>query len=429
MITISYPQKELCGDKVCLKAFVSDSVQGINDEVCFSTTIEYGDYLCDEVGDAFLVGMLLAAIITKQKIKINAPISERLYHNIEHSVSTILNHVYVEDKNHSKVTEWCNGIVEMGDGCPLVTKKYCGEGVATGCSLGVDSLSSYLTYTAYDCPNSYRLTHLTFFNAGAMGFHDEEKAKESYQKDLNMVRSFAKEVNLPLVCIESNITKWYNKLVNFGQCAVMINMSVVLSMQKLFSKYYFASSFPIWETRFDKGVMEYYESLLLPLLSTESTELIVANPEMTRVAKESFIFNNQLTQKYLYVCWKEIRANENPDSIYAKIKDDYLNCTRCDKCLRTLLAIDILGYIDQYRSLFDIDYYNKVKSSYIAKVIAGQNSNSFYKELYSLIQEHNYPLSVRIRFLAWLNRMTNPFRKLGNIKFLYSIYNRIMWKR
>ena len=212
---------------------------------------------------------------------------------------------------------------------------------------------------------------MTYFNAGAMGYNNEAQAAKSYSKDLQMVKQFSEEVGLPLVCIESNVTKWYNKIFpSFGQCAVMINMSVVLSMQKLFGKYFFASTFPIWEFRFDKSIMEYYETLLLPLLSTESTELIVANPEMTRVAKEKMIFSNPIVQKYLYVCWKEIIANANPDTEYAKNIDSFLNCTSCDKCLRTLLAIDVMGYLEQYRQIFNMDYYYKVKDSYIARVIA-----------------------------------------------------------
>lgn len=429
MITIEKPFKEIIGDMVSLKARIHDEAQNIEDWLCYTTPIEYGEYLCDEICDAFVVAMLLPAVKTGQKIKVNAPISERLYHNIEHSVSTILQHVYVCDKRMAKAAIIKDPVIEInGRGDQLVTINYKGKAVATGCSLGVDSLSSYITYTSKSCPLSYRLTHLTYFNAGAMGFHDAEKAKMAYDKDLKMVQDFSKEVGLPLVCVESNVSKWYNKLFSFGQCAVMINMSVVLSMQKLFGKYYFASTFPLWEFRYDSVVMEYYETLLLPLLSTESTELIVANPEMTRVAKEQNILEYPLTQKYLYVCWKEIRANENPDSIYAEIKDNYRNCTRCDKCLRTLLAIDVMGHLEEYKSIFDIEYYKKVKDTYIAKVIAGRDINPFYGELYSLLREHNYKISKKAKLLVLPIRLSSKLSRLGQIGILKRIYYRILWK-
>jgi len=422
MITIGRPVKEVNGDLVSLKAFVQDDVQNINDWLTYTTSKEYGDCFCDEVCDAFVVAMLLPAIITKQKIKIDTPMSERLYHNIEHSVSTILKHVYVEDKRKAKVTEIQDGIIEIGGDNQLVTYNYQGKGIATGCSLGVDSMASYLTYSTDNCPPKHKLTHLTYFNAGAMGFHNETLAAKAYNKDLIMVKQFSDEVGLPLVCIESNVAKWYNRMMGFGQCAVMINMSVVLSMQKLFGKYYFASSFPIWEFRYDKFIMEYYETLLLPLLSTESTDLMVANPEMTRVAKEKMIIDNSIVQKYLYVCWKEIIANANPETDYAKNKDSFLNCTSCDKCLRTLLAIDIMGYIEYYKELFNIGYYYKVKDSYIARVIAKKNDDSFYYELYCLIKEYNYPITKKTRALVFAHKMCQKFSFLGRMKLVKRIY-------
>lgn len=287
-------------------------------------------------------------------------------------------------------------------------------------------MASFLTYTAENCPQHHKLTHLTYFNAGAMGFSNEELAAESYKKDLQMVKKFADEVGLPVVTIESNVIKWYNGLMNFGQCAVMINMSVVLSMQKLFGKYYFASTFPIWEFRYDKYTMEYYESLLLPLLSTESTELMVANPEMTRVAKEKMIFGNPLVQKYLYVCWKEMIANAHPDTDFAKKRDEYLNCTVCDKCLRTLLAIDIMGYIEQYRGIFDINYYYKVKDSYITRVLAKRKENSFYWELYCLLKESNYKISTKMKIKANLLIIAHKLNVFTKIRFISKLYKRFI---
>ena len=35
------------------------------------------------------------------------------------------------------------------------------------------------------------------------------------------------------------------------------------------------------------------------------------------------------------------------------------NCGVCEKCLRTLLAIDAANKLDNFRAVFDIDAYNK----------------------------------------------------------------------
>src|SRR5690606_961729 len=52
------------------------------DILWFSTTKEFGSYLCHERGDAFLVAMLLYAMKRGEDIHILAPISERLYYTL-----------------------------------------------------------------------------------------------------------------------------------------------------------------------------------------------------------------------------------------------------------------------------------------------------------------------------------------------------------
>ena len=69
----------------------------------------------------------------------------------------------------------------------LIKRDFGGKGVGCGCSLGVDSLAAIKTHLEEDCPESFKLTHLTYFNAGAMGNKDLKKAKEAYEKDLLLV--------------------------------------------------------------------------------------------------------------------------------------------------------------------------------------------------------------------------------------------------
>ena len=120
------------------------------------------------------------------------------------------------------------------------------------------------------------------------------------------------------------------------------------------------------------------------------TEIVIANQDMTRVEKTRYIVNNTLAHRYLYVCWKEVIANKWPDSEIAKVKDLHLNCSRCDKCKRTLLAIDLLGMLDKYKEIFDIPYWNSVKDDYIVKVISNRENNTFYNELCDLMDEVGY---------------------------------------
>ncbi len=391
MITIEQPFIEIVNGKTFLKSRIIDEKQNINDYLWFSSDSEYGQYFCNEVADAFVICMLLPALRTEQDIEVKALISERLFYNIKHSLIYIFHLSY----GKRRININCKGIF---------TADYHSQAVGCGCSLGVDSFAAILSHTGEECFQGYRITHLTYFNVGAHGYVDLEKTKKSYLKDLQMVTSYAEKMNLPLVCIDSNIHIVFRGY-DFDQSGDTRNMATVLSMQKLFKRYLYASSYPIKDFRFTSIQSGYYESLLLPLMSTENTELVVANPDMSRTDKIIYIADNNMVQHNLYVCWKELIVNNNPESSIAKIKDNKLNCSRCGKCLRTLLALDILGKSLSFSDIFDLDYWNVAKSSYIAKVIYNKNNDAFYKDLYELMQKTDYKIPLKSKILVFLCRV------------------------
>lgn len=387
MITINQPYIEKKDGHSFLVSHIIDEGQRIEEDVFYSVPEQYGNCLIEEVADAFAVGCLLPAVLYNQDIMVRGAMSERLYYNISNSVLYILSLIYKH-----KVTLKAEKLVNLN----LEPKA-----VGCGCSLGVDSFAALLQHlkTPFgekSTPSSYRITHLTYFNVGAMGYVDLAKAKASYDKDIQKVLSFAKEVGLPVVGLESNFSILYKDF-DFDASGDLRNFSAALSLQKLFGKYLYGSSFPIADFKFDKGQTGYYESLLAPLLSTDNTEIIIANPNMSRIDKTRFIIDNPLTPKYLYVCWKELIANRWPNSEVARVKDEHLNCTRCDKCKRTLLAIDLMGKLPQFESIFDIPYWKKVKDAYVAKVIFFKDENAFYKDLYALMQEKRYRPNQNVR--------------------------------
>lgn len=402
MIKISQPFIERKGDEVFLVSFIEDENQKINEKVFYKTSAEYGQYLTDEVADAFVVGMLLPAARYNEDIYIDGAISEKLYYNINNSVLYIFSYVWGNKvKVHAK---------------QLISLEYKANAVGCGCSLGVDSFAAMLEHMDGNSSPAFEISHFTYFNVGAMGYVDLDKARESYAKDLQLVRQYAEKKNKPVVCLESNFSKFYNDF-DFDESGHMRNFSAVLSLQKLFGKYLYGSSFPLKNFKFSKSALGYYESLIAPLLSTEVSEIIIANPNKTRIDKTKYILSNSDVQQYLYVCWKEVIVNKHPNSVIAKIKDNFLNCTRCDKCLRTLLAIDILGEIDNYNKIFDIEYYYKVRDSYIAKVIFYRKKNAFYEDLYNLIIEYNFKLSKKTKLLLFMHKFKfiGIYRRLAKI--------------
>ena len=414
MIKISSPHIEEKNGWAYMISHVLDTVQNIDEDIYYSVKQEYGKYLAYEVSDAFVVGCLLPAALYGEDIVVEGVMSEKLHYNLSHTISYLLANIFKKEKIKIHVNN-------------LTCKSYGAAGVGCGCSLGVDSFSAMLQhienvssdkrYTNRLMNKSYAISHLTYFNVGAMGYMDLAKAKESYEKDLKMVQEFAKEVDLPVLCLESNFSILYKDF-DFDASGDIRNFSAVLALQKLFGKYLYGSGYPVTNFKFDKNQTGYYEFLLAPLISTESTEIVIADPDMTRIEKTKFIADNHLAQKYLYVCWKELIANRWPNGEIARIKDDHLNCSRCDKCKRTLLAIDLLGKLDKFEAIFDIPYWKKVKDSYIAKVISNKDDNAFYKDLVFLMKEVGYTPSdgVKKELRKIKIRKSIPYRVVAKIK-------------
>lgn len=400
MIKIGKPRKYEKENIVYLSSYIEDEYQKIKEEIHYSVPIEYGDFFTEDVADAFLVGMLLPAVRYNEDIYVDAAISEKLYYNITNSVLYTLSLVWNNRiKLHVKET---------------LVPKYDSFAVGCGCSLGVDSFAAMLQHiNGNKNTPSYEITHLTYFNVGAMGYTNLDKAKESYERDLQRVMEYAKKINKPVICLESNFSIMFKEF-DFDQSGDIRNFSAALSLQKLFKKYLYGSSYPIKDFRFEQSQTGYYETLLAPILSTENCEFIIANPDMSRIEKTKYILDNEDVRKNLYVCWKEIIVNKNPNSEIAKIKDNYLNCSRCDKCLRTLLAIDIFGKLDKYTSIFDIEYYKQVKEKYIAKVIYQRKGNAFYEDLFHLMKDKKYKIPTKSIILVFLYKTK-----------LMSIYSRL----
>lgn len=399
MIIINKSYIEVKGNRTFLKCKIKDTVKNSIQEFYYSTPIEYGTYLVDEVSDPFVYAAILPAVLSCQDIICEGPVSEQLYYNIVNSL------IYIVSLVNNKLI---NNVPQI----KLIVKetsniKFSSFGVGCGCSLGVDSMAAITTHLNSSLLPDYNITHLTYFNVGAHGYKNLEAVRKSYEKDLKKVKDFADSLSLPLVLIESNICLLFENM-TFDQSGNFINASTVLAMQKLFKTYLYGSNEPLSTFKFDDSLAGYYESLFFPLSSTPSTQLIIANPDLTRSQKTEMIMNNELVQKNLYVCWKELIVNNNPSSSIVSIIDKKLNCTRCEKCLRTCLTLDIFGVLEKYKEIFDIPYYYSVKDKYIARVISLKNTNAFYSDLVLLMKSKGYKLNNSIRAIIIANKLAIP---------------------
>ena len=173
MIKIGKPIIETYQDRVVLKAFIQDEGEQLNEWLWYAVEPEYGHYLCDEVADAFVLPMILPATRSHQDIQVEGSMSERLLYNLQNSVLYAASRTTPYFKSYDINSQGYCPHIKCGN--PVVVD-YHGKGVGTGCSLGVDSFMVLLQhYLEPHCPAGYKLTHLTFFNVGAMGAEANEQ--------------------------------------------------------------------------------------------------------------------------------------------------------------------------------------------------------------------------------------------------------------
>lgn len=82
MINLNKPEFEERDDKVILS--VNFEIEAVKKKLWYSFSNKYKDYLIVEQLDAFVVGLLFLGLKTGHDLKLNAPISARLFYSLNH---------------------------------------------------------------------------------------------------------------------------------------------------------------------------------------------------------------------------------------------------------------------------------------------------------------------------------------------------------
>lgn len=404
MITIGRPYIKESGDRICLVSHVSNEGEHKELDVYFSVEPQYREYLCDETADAFVLPLLLRAVVSNQDIKVEAPMSEKLYHNLIYGVLYALSHARMTTPNVYGLKPPTTAIKKVNILCSsLVANNYHAKGVGTGCSLGVDSFSVIKKYLLdEDCLPSYRITHFACFNVGAFGSFNTEETRKSFFTEVERLKVFSKKLNIPVVSLDTNLHEFYPEK-NFNWSHTFLNMGCVLALQKLWSKYLYAAGYSLDRFKWDLGDSAKYEPFVVTQLSTESVELISSDMEKSRSDKVRYIMDDPLVKKNITVCLKEQSINNG--KMVRDNTNDYRNCGCCEKCLRTMLQLDIYGRLNDYSDVFDLSGWPKLKIGFISKVLALKDKNLMYNDIAGTIVINNYAIPSKVKLRSKIMKL------------------------
>lgn len=358
MIVIQSPKINVEGEEIIISSDVI--IGGEQKTLWYRLSKKYKKFLVVERADAFVIGLLPLALKFGYNIQLEGVLSARLHYTLNHY---LINALCLANPNFKQIKIYASGL----DNKNLNTAEVAG----TGLSCGVDSFATYYDHKHEEPP--FNIEYFTFFNVGSHGDFGGEKAREIFNQRLEIVKDFADKVNKEVIAVDSNLSEILK--CNFQKTHTLRSISCVLLLQNLFKNYYYASSVRFDQFKLDKVRIAEYDLLNLQMLSTESTNFFSSVSQFNRIERLVIIAKEPDTYSFLDVC-------TNPAHQGLKI-----NCSRCKKCVQTMITLEALGDLHKYESVFEIANYFKFKSRYLGYLLIKTNRETLDIQLLRLIKD------------------------------------------
>lgn len=330
---------------------------------------KYKDYLTVDRLDAFVVGLILYAMQTNEEIVVDGPISNKLARNLKYYMH-IMKMFYPE----WHVVPLQTPILDPLNQCPR------GQAVGSSFTTGIDSYCTLWDNFKNSESDCNRITHLFNIHTGQKGCQNLD-GRVLFRKRLQSISEAAKQMNLELVVIDSNQETFYGFDGNSETHGPRF-ISGALLLQKLFSIFYFPSS-----DQYSDFIPYGSTPLADPLLSTEVLDIVHDGAQYSRIEKTKMISDWDITQSFMTVC-------------HGNYEEGKTNCSNCEKCVRTMVILDMLGVRKQYEKVFDFTDFENKKDLYICnRFLNGLVVKKFEQNIWWQIKNHakerGYPLKVK----------------------------------
>lgn len=328
--------------------------------------------------DPFVLPALLFAAERREDLRVDVPVSRKLaadLPDIAHLFSRLLSLPRVSGLDLRAFTG--------ANGPPA-------SGAITGLSGGVDSFMALTDHFLDVAPPRSRITHVLFNDVGAHGPHGDSM----FLARKTRANVIARELGLPLITVRSNLVALTG--LNFEHTFTVRNTSIAHLFGSVCSEFLHASG-----RTFDEiGVqplrpMAFADPILLPLFSSDLLTCLASGTRFRRVDKIARIADDPLVQRHLDVCV----AHNAPHLLE---KTDKINCSQCQKCLRTQLTLEIVGRLEDFGQVFDLGIYRARRRNYAADVLT--RSDLYHTEIIDFARENGFDLNA----VAGMRRYFSP---------------------
>lgn len=363
---------------------------------------KYAEFLCDDRADAFVVGLIHSAMFDNKNIVSEVGITEQLLFQLK------MYYIPVLARNMSDMNEIsieCNTLPSL---------ETCANAVGTGNSGGVDSFYTMLKYND-PALKSYKLTHVIFNNISTAD-DDDDRIRELFERDIPERRSAAEELNLEFISMYTNLYSFYKHPGIFNHYFALQYGSAPYALGKLFSVFYFSSTWPVEGFSMDESFIvssARFDLFSLDCISNSTLKFYSAGTEVDRMAKMEYIIPNNLSKHHLQVCAIE-------QSFGGYKRNTKLNCGHCHKCSRTIAILYSWGMLEDYREIIDLSQFESNKAKFLGRGLAS-DQKAFSNQVYKILKKSgNLPkgtklwnLLYRIRYrLAKNNKLVKLYHSI-----------------
>lgn len=331
--------------------------------------------LVSPLADAGLLGLLLPAMRQGTDLRFEGQVSSDLYANLD-VLQEVVRQVYPK---YAPIRVRCAEYDHVMDRPP---------GVGMGFSAGVDSFAALAQHFLQpEGPWIRPLSHLTFNNVGSNG--PGAAGGRLFHTRLARVERIAELIGLPLVPVDSNLDDHFQlepalDMTAFVQTAFMRNAAAAHVLGAGIGTWLYCGSVPLEVTGLHPWSSSgRVEPLVLPLMSSGRVSTRLIGYE-SRVIKTSVVANLPAhLRRHLDVCIDDV-AEVGP------------NCSRCAKCMRTMLTLEILGELDNFTPDVFRPWDPQDRAKYLVNVAAEPN-NKLNSDILELAAERQWAWPVRAR--------------------------------
>ena len=291
---------------------------------------EYEDYVTDRA-DGFFAGLMPTAMTLGENVVVKGSVSPRLAWGIR-EYQELLQHWW-RDKGWFSIVD-----IDYEDLCEPTA-----VGDAVGCTVsgGVDSFYSLWKHRrGNESIPGYEITHGLMING--FDFDTDLDNTGSFRRTAEAFRPVIEGMGARMLTLRSNIGSFRSNALYHPSRLVTFEAPItacVLTLAGLFAKFYVPGS-----TSYDPEALQAHgpDPASFPLLSTERIQIIADGFDADRAEKTAAISQWEDSYSTLRVCWRKVVIDEETGLIR--------NCCRCEKCVRTMLALDIVGALPKYKT-------------------------------------------------------------------------------